>query len=470
MKIKSNLNVSNSEASVSSDGVTTFKELRVTSEPINENSVANKAYVDKRVLDGKYTIGDILVKSTSDTPAGFLKCNGGQLDKTLYPKLYSTIGDKHNIYSIAGNGVPWRNQYNINRSLNSPLTNWVTGTSLPATNMFFQTLITKNKAYILGRYNNSSYYTNCYVANIDFAGTIGQWMNAPITLPSSLAFSHLATYYGKVFMIGGNNGTHQSAFYRSDIDADGNLTGFTALTPLPFTASDHRCTFIKNHLYLIGGYQNGVPSRNVYINHITTSGIPGTWYNHQTQYGTGALPFAITNHLAFIIDRRVYLIGGLIDGVTPNNKVYYNELDDASHLTSWREHSPFPETVYNANFIMSHNKLYIMGGVMNGSVTNKIYYADIRDDTSLGTWQPGGVLPDNLMGFQTLITGGKIYVLGGSRGSNALNNTYYVNLPGGLNDYFAYYSGLIGYTKDGHFRLPDYSCYERGKLYFFMKY
>lgn len=470
MKIKNNVKMGGSEPSTSSDGIPLYKELNILNTTDNPLSVANKAYVDETIDSKKYSTGDLLIKATSNTPTNFLKCNGVLLDKLLYPELYSVIGDKFNVYSAPGNGVPWRNQYGFNEILNSSFSTWNNGTSLPASNMFFQVIVTKNKVYALGRFNNISYTANCYIAPIDSQGVIGDWITSELTLPSALGYSQLITYLNKAYLVGGNNGTHQSVFYRSSIDTDGNLSSFTTLPSLPFTLSEHRCVFIKNHLFIIGGYHNGIASNKAYINHISSLGDPTTWYDHQSRYGIGNLPYALTNHITFIINRRVYLIGGLIDGNTATNNIYYNDLDDNSHLTEWKQYTPFPEVVYNANFIISNNKLYIIGGNMSGSITNKIYYTDINDDYTLGTWESGGTLPDTLSGCQVLATSSKIYVLGGHRGTNVISNTYYVNLPGGLNDYSPYYDGSIGYTPVGFFKLPDYTSYEKSKLYFFIKY
>lgn len=41
----------------------------------------------------KYLIGSIVSFSTPEPPRGFLKCNGAELDRVLYSKLFAVIGE-----------------------------------------------------------------------------------------------------------------------------------------------------------------------------------------------------------------------------------------------------------------------------------------------------------------------------------------------------------------------------------------
>lgn len=472
MKVKSNVNTGRNEGAVGSDGVTTYKELRVTVAPSLPADVANKAYVDKVAITDKYLVGDVIIRSTPDTPTGFLRCNGAELDKVVYPDLYAVIGESHGVYTVPGAGTPWRNQYGINNLLNNPLNDWVAGTNLAATNMSFQLAITKNKVYIFGRNNNASTSTsNCYVASITTDGTVGSWNSASVSLPAGLSRAQLFTYLGKLYLIGGHNGTNQSAVYRSTIDSEGNLSAFSTLTALPFTVSDHQCAPIQKRVFLGGGFQNDVASAMIHICEIDANGNFGPWYNYLNNPIIKNFPYPITNHVMTMVNRRGYLIGGLIDGTTATNNVYYSEFDEAGNMTDWKQSSQFPETVYNASVIVTTEKIYVLGGIMNGVYSNKIYFSTIRADGSLGTWSLGGTLPDTISSFRTAVTAGKIYVFGGYKGgSNALNASYYINLPGGLNDYSPYYTGVIGITPTDKFKLPDYSKNQTYKYYFFIKY
>lgn len=469
MKLRSNLN--NNDTSFASDGVNVFRDLRVTSTPSNPQDVANKAYVDKVAITDKYLAGDILIRPTSTTPTGFLKCNGSELDKIMYSALYAAIGDTHDIYSVPGAGTPWRNQYGINTVLNAPLTDWVGGNSLNVSNMGFLMAVTKNRVYIFGRNNNATSSTNAvYTATIAADGTISTWTTSSVTLPTGITRAQIFTYLGKIYIVGGNNSSDQANAWRCNINADGTITSFTAMTALPFTVAGHQCAPIQNKVFLCGGYQNGTISNAVYCALIDSNGNFGTWYNSATNPALIDLPYAVTGNTMTLVNRRGYLIGGLIDGTTATNNVYYSEFDDAGNMSQWKMSAPLPETFYNGSVIVSTDKIYVLGGVMSGAYSNKVYFADIRADGSLGTWSSGGTLPDTIASGRTALTYGKIYIMGGFKGgATALLNTYFINLPGGLNDYSPYYNGTYNITPPDKFRIPQYTSVEN-KYYFFIKY
>lgn len=459
-----------SDMATGSDGVTTFKEVRVSSAPVIPADVANKAYVDKVAIEDKYLPGDVMIRATSATPTGFLKCNGAEVVKTMYPALYAAIGDTHNVYTVPGSGTPWRNQYGINAVLNGPLTDWVAGTSLAASNMDFQVAVTKNRLYIFGRNNNSTTSTNnIYTATINSDGTISTWTAAGISLPSGISRAQLFTYQSRIYIIGGYNNGSQSNVWRANINTDGTITSFTTLTPLPFVTSEHQCAPIQNKVFLGGGIQGAAVSAAIHCALIDANGNIGTWVNSSNNPAIVDFPYPVRDHVMTMINRRGYLIGGVMNGTTPTSNIYYSEFDDAGYMSEWRQAPPFPETVYGASVIVTNEKVYVVGGILNGVYSNKIYFATIRADGSLGTWGFGGTLPDTLSSARTLLTAGRIYVMGGYKGgASALTATYYVTMPGGLNDYSPYYTGVIGITPVDKFKLPDYTKSEN-KYYFFIK-
>ena len=472
MKVNSPSNNSKTDGRVDSAGITTFKELKVTSDPTSPDSVANKAYVDKTAITDKYLPGDVMIRSVPTTPAGFLKCNGAEVTKTMYSALFTAIGETHNVYTIPGAGIPWRNQYGINSTLEFPLTfNWSTGSNLSAANMNFQVAITISRIYIFGRNNNSSTSSSTiYTATIGSDGIIGTWTTYNITLPAPVTRSQLFTYLGKLYIVGGNNTTNQTYAWRCTINTDGTISTFTVLTSLPFTVADHQVCSIQNKVYIIGGIVAGTASAAVYRTIIDTNGIFGAWSNATNNSSIVNLPYAISNHSVTVINRRLYMIGGLFNGTTPISNVYYNEFDDSDNMSAWTASTSFPETVYNASILVANDYLYVIGGVMNGVYTNKIYYAEIRADGSLGAWVTGGVLPNTISNTQVAVTNGRIYILGGYKGAGtALTATYYLSIPGGLNDYSPYFNGTITVTASDKFKLPDYTKSDN-KLFYFIKY
>ena len=96
-----------------------------------------------------------LFRKLGVTPTNFLKCNDGVVDKGLYADLYAVIGDRFKREIRLGAGKPWK-QYDIN-SVGDSLGAWTTATSLPGALFSSQSVVIKNRVYLLGKW----YYSHC---------------------------------------------------------------------------------------------------------------------------------------------------------------------------------------------------------------------------------------------------------------------------------------------------------------------
>ena len=87
-------------AKVSKSGDTMAGSLTLYSDPINNEDLATKSYVDSKTgTASPFNTGDLVIYPSSITPTGFLKCNGAAISKTTYSNLYSVIGDKYRVTS-----------------------------------------------------------------------------------------------------------------------------------------------------------------------------------------------------------------------------------------------------------------------------------------------------------------------------------------------------------------------------------
>jgi hypothetical protein len=185
---------------VSVSGGTLTGFLSVTNQPTLGTHVATKQYVDALVSSGGIAVGDILRKPYSNTPVGFLKCNGAEVDKTTFADLYAVIGDSFIQNSIPGSGQPWRQQYQINSTQTGDITGWSTGTNLLAGRYVAQAFVTKNRVYLLGGTTNGiTSVSSIYTAPINADGTIGAWTLNASTLPSSLSSHNAILIRDKLF-------------------------------------------------------------------------------------------------------------------------------------------------------------------------------------------------------------------------------------------------------------------------------
>ena len=76
--------------------------LTITGNPSLALHAVNKQYVDVRSLglNSNEPTGTIIRRTSSVVPSGYLRCNGGEVSKTMYAALYAVIGDQFNGESV----------------------------------------------------------------------------------------------------------------------------------------------------------------------------------------------------------------------------------------------------------------------------------------------------------------------------------------------------------------------------------
>lgn len=141
---------------------------------------------------------------------------------------------------------------------------WTTGTSLPDTNVSSHAILTKNRAYLLGRYTGSSVLSTVYTAPVNSDGIIGTWTTGT-SLPIALTYSEVVTTENRVFLFGGNSGSGAiSTVLTAPINSDGTLGTWVSTTPLPVVLALTQAIIVKNYIYLISGTTTGGYTTNVF--------------------------------------------------------------------------------------------------------------------------------------------------------------------------------------------------------------
>lgn len=451
---------------VSSDNGIITGFLTLNSDPIANNQAATKQYADNQLAGSiNIVIGDIISTSVSTTPVGFLRCNGGELTKTTYSTLYSVIGDVFSSgNSLPGAGKPWKQQYSFNITQSNDITGWIAGTPLPGTFSHSQAIVTKNRVYLLGGWNGTAYTTTVYTAPINSDGTIGAWTTST-SLPGVLTHSEAIVTKNRVYLLGGYNGTaYVSTVYTAPINADGTLGTWLAATSLPGVLAGSQAIITKNRVYLLGGI-NGINSYtgNVYTAPINEDGTIGTWTT------ASALPATLHVSQAIVTKNRVYMLAGSINATTRTSTVYTAPINADGTLGSWVVSGSLPNILGNSQAIVTKNRVYLFGGY-NADYVPVVYTAPVNVDGTLGSWSLGTSLPAVIGWSQVIATKSRVYLLGGVGSGNVANaNVYTAIISGGLNDYSAYYTGVITPTESVNFKLPDYSIYENSSLYYYIK-
>lgn len=442
--------------------VPTFNEVMLSNEPSSDFSAISKGYLDRVLEDQKYYTGDIRISSTIKTPTGFLRCNGAYLNKNIYSELYEKIGNTftHNI--LKGNGKPHLNQYYVNEKMKRELYFWNVGTTLPGNSIYFSTIVTKNRVYLIGRNSGNRSEIVTYTAQITINGLIGPWVLGP-SFPIRMSHCEVIVVKNKVYIIGGFSNNPNNSIYRGIIDEDGFINNWEYYGTLPFTVYKFSSIITSSRLYILGGIINGVTSNKTFWCNLDVNGDLSSWYEGNN------LPENLDSHNATIVRNRVYILAGnLLNGST-SNRVYYGSITNDGFIENWIEAESLPIPLKDYAIYTSKTRIYILGGRNNNIISNTIFSAVIEPDGSLGTWEIFGLLPSESYGGNVVITSNNLYYIGGSDRDKFTNKTYYVISTGGINDYTLFNNGIYNSENPIEFRLPDYSFLENRNLYFFIK-
>ena len=161
---------------LSTSGGVITGSLKVSEVTSNAKCLVNKSYMDSYATGGggsAVSVGGVIYRNSPTTPTGFLKCNGGLISKTIYPALYSVIGDQYTSGFIKGFGKPWINQCGMNASGSNYGTTKISLPNLPLAGQP-RMVSTNTKLYLV-------YPNALYVSNKDSTGLPTTWLRLRFT-------------------------------------------------------------------------------------------------------------------------------------------------------------------------------------------------------------------------------------------------------------------------------------------------
>jgi N-acetylneuraminic acid mutarotase len=392
-------------------------------------------------------IGSVIKLLSPNVPNGYLKCDGSAVSKTTYSDLYNVIGDQYTPSFMATGGRPWHSQWGFNQSTQSDISSWASANGLVTAVKDAASLVTKNYMYILGGQGSSSVSNTIQRTSFDSDGKLtSSWANAG-TLPVAMyGMGHLATK-GRLYLIGGNNGSSSlSSVYSAPVNSDGTLGDFRTETSLPAARVDAACFVIKNNLYVVGG-SNSNNTNTVYQATINDDGTLSSW-NTLSNF-----PINFSLGKPFVINTRIYIFGAY-DG--NNSYIYYTTYDSNGNIGSWTNVSQTPGNSYGSIIVSTNNYVFNISGYSksSSSYTSSSYRAPILSDGSLGAWTQISNAFAGTAYSQSAIVGNKIYTIGGINGNNYLTAVYVAAFNSGITDYTQYYTDQQNTSTT--FNLPNY--------------
>ncbi len=397
---------------------------------------------------------------------------------TLYNGYMYIVGN----YNGAAQSSSAYTSLNSNGTANS----WVSTTSLPGVRMGHKIVAYNGYMYVLGGHNGAgTWYNDVLYAPINSDGSLGSWSSttsfsgvrsahgavavngymyiaggeyrvsgtgyrqsdiqyAPIhadgslgswtattSLPTGRGNMGVVAYNDSIYMIGGNgtSGAVYNQTLRANINADGSLGSLVTEANLPANRSPtNNSSFAYNgYLYMAGGLTGSGVMNDVLYAPIYADKSIGAW----TSTTSFTAP-ARTWHGAAAYNGYMYIVGG--DNAADSafySDVQYSKLDDPGTTTPYTTSgNTFAATRRGAATAAYNSYLYVIGGD-NGTTANTVYYTQMNNDGTVGSWNTTTVLPAVRTYTGAVAYNGYMYVIGGcsatytSCGSSGAQSTVY---------------------------------------------
>ncbi|MDD2819161.1 MAG: tail fiber protein [Candidatus Nanopelagicales bacterium] len=132
-----------------------------------------------------------------------------------------------------------------------------------------------------------------------------------------------------------------------------------------------------------------------------------------------ALPTAVAYSYVAATNNKVYVMGGVIDGSITDNVWVANVLADGT-LSAWSGAPSLPVQSAWGQVVVARGRIYLIGGLTNATVGYPSYpdyrtwSAPINADGSVGTWRAEANLPVGTHQIKAVVIKNFIYVFGGT--------------------------------------------------------
>ena len=152
-------------------------------------------------------------------------------------------------------------------------------------------------------------------------------------------------------------------------------------------------------------YVVGQESATTYVYNLTA----GTWSTAAPRPDVG------DHHAAEVVNGKLYLIGGLDNG-SPGQVQIYNPATN-----SWSLGAPMPYSGGSVSTALINGKIYAAGGIINSTTTTN--QAAVYDPVA-NTWTSIASMPMGVNHAAASTDGSKLYIFGGRTGGNVLSTGF----------------------------------------------
>ena len=259
---------------------------------------------------------------------------------------------------------------------------------------------------------------------------VGEWTETS-SLPYPVASHSGLSLNGKIYVIAGANTIVTPFSVFSDSLNGGLLSNWTASSSSP-RVYWHSTVQGGNNVYMLGGatYPPETILNSTYLANIMPDGHISGWAP------LISLPMISARGGSVLVNNKIYYMGGFsTSSQTPSSDiVYMSEIGGGGSLGAWVEAGQMPEALEGFGLIESNGHLVIIGGRGANGETDKVWWAPIEPDGSVGAWLQLPSLPVPLTRSAIAMVGNVVVAAGGIGAADNWRAVYFatVNPDGSL--------------------------------------
>jgi N-acetylneuraminic acid mutarotase len=304
---------------------------------------------------------------------------------------------------------------------------WVDTESFATPRGYHGTVALNGYLYVIGGYQyGMSPMDNVQVAEIQASGQLDIGWTTTAALNHGRYGHATVIYNGGIYVLGGNTDdqdTHSE--FTIPNPSTGAISGWTDTTALPDDLVFHSAVVYTpgaeqtSRVYVMGGFSNTylTTQDTAYSNTFITNGYLDTQWANQYQ----DLPSALAGTAAVIDGNSILVTGGTTMDSDRSAAVYRSVIGSGGALGTWEAQTamPVPRAFHTATLI--NGNLIVAGGVNGPAYLDDVIVAPLDAFSNVGTWRWVKKLTEPVAYHAADVSGGKLYITGGSDRLSARN-------------------------------------------------
>ncbi len=330
------------------------------------------------------------------------------------------------------------------------LDSWASTSSFTTGRMDHSAIAYGGYAYVIGGYDGSSYYSDVQYAPINNGGggMVTSWGAASNTFSNARYNLTSVAYNGFIYVLGGyDDTTYYNTVQYAPINTDGDLGSWSGTNSFTNGRLGHTTVVYNGYMYVIGGRNASTRYSDVQYALINSNGTVGSWASDPDAFTTGR-----SLHASVAYNGYLYIIGG----ETPSNPnpTNYNDVQyalictgsnngvggcgsTAGQVGTWGTTTVIPEARSKHSVVVYNGYMYTLGGINSGSYRGEVYYALICTGNNngvggcgatagtVGTWTLTTTYGGTRVLFHAIAKNGFMYIFGGDYADTYLSDVQY---------------------------------------------